>query len=100
MIKKRSLIFVITLTYVEIIYKSIAKIDYNGNEIDLSNFETDFPLTEINKNFKVQIKDKSNLSEDLIDLINAWKDRGGYYNYEISILQRIQKLNKENILEI
>lgn len=71
MIKKRSLIFVITLTYVEIIYKSIAKIDYNGNEIDLSNFETDFPLTEINKNFKVQIKDKSNLSEDLIDLINA-----------------------------
>lgn len=94
------LIFVITLTYVEIIYKSIATIDYNGNEIDLSNFETDFPLTEINKNFKVQIKDKSNLSEDLIDLINAGKERGGYYNYEISILQRIQKLNKENTLEL
>lgn len=97
-----AIVYLVCFIYMSKKFKEIAIINYMDNEVNLSNLETDFPLIEINKYFKVEVKYKDCLDEDLIALINAGKERGGYYNYEVSILKSIKEIiqKKNEVLEI
>lgn len=71
---------------------SVNVINYNENKIQLSLKNSYFPLSSINNDFKIIIDNSNNTA---LSFLQKGLDRGYFYNYEVSIIENIEKINKK-----
>ena len=74
---------------------SVNVINYDENKIQLSLKNSYFPLSSINNDFKIIIDNSNNLDNTALSFIQNGLKRGYFYNYEVTIIENIEKINKK-----